>query len=52
MRAIPAEAMDEQELRLPHSSDVKRQFDAVARELHRLPPYLPTVQMFLAMMLV
>jgi hypothetical protein len=44
MRAIPAEAMDEQELRRPHSSDVERQLNAVTREFHRLPPYSPTVQ--------
>jgi hypothetical protein len=32
MRAIAAKAMDEQELRRPHSSDVERQLDAVTRE--------------------
>jgi hypothetical protein len=52
MRAIPAEAMDEQELRRPHSSDVERQLDAVTREFHRFPPYSLSVQMFVAMMLV
>jgi hypothetical protein len=52
MRAIPAEAMNEQELRRPHSSDVERQLDAVTREFHRFSPYSLSVQMFVAMMLV
>jgi hypothetical protein len=52
MRAIPAEAMNEQELRRPHSSDVERQLDAVTREFHRFPPYSLSVKMFVAMVLV
>jgi MFS family permease len=42
VRAIPAQAMDEQELRRSSPGDIEGQLDAVTRELHGSSPYSRT----------
>src|SRR5262249_60711133 len=42
MRAIPAQALDEQELKRSRPGDVEGQLDAVMREFHGSSPYSPT----------